>query len=81
MTLPNPASVELHRAMGFEPVGVYEAVGYKRATWHDVQWMQRRLRSPDADPDPPIALDELDASDRVSEALRLGLDEVGFESG
>lgn len=29
MTLPNEASVGLHRAMGFEPVGVYRRIGWK----------------------------------------------------
>jgi L-amino acid N-acyltransferase YncA len=29
ITLPNPASVGLHEAMGFKAVGVYENVGYK----------------------------------------------------
>src|SRR5262249_19653446 len=29
ITLPNPGSVGLHEAMGFEPIGVYQKVGYK----------------------------------------------------
>src|SRR5690349_6319287 len=29
MTLPNDASVALHRAMGFEPVGTYRRIGWK----------------------------------------------------
>ncbi len=33
MTLPNEASAGLHRAMGFEPVGVYRRIG---CAWHDV---------------------------------------------
>ena len=43
ITLPNPASVGLHEAMGFTPVGVYSRVGYKLARWHDVMWLQLRL--------------------------------------
>lgn len=50
MTLPNPASEGLHRAMGFEPIGVYRRIGYKLGAWHDVAWSQRPLG--DA-PDPP----------------------------
>src|SRR5687768_4775135 len=38
ITLPNEASVGLHRAMGFENVGIYHAAGYKRGAWHDVIW-------------------------------------------
>ncbi|HTG36708.1 MAG TPA: arsinothricin resistance N-acetyltransferase ArsN1 family B [Thermoanaerobaculia bacterium] len=44
VTLPNPGSVGLHEAMGFEPVGVYHAVGYKHGRWHDVGWWQLALR-------------------------------------
>jgi L-amino acid N-acyltransferase YncA len=43
MTLPNEASVGLHRALGFEPVGTYREVGFKHGRWHDVAWMQRIL--------------------------------------
>ena len=50
MTLPNEASVGLHRAMGFEPVGTYRRVGYKHGAWHDVAWTQRSLAGGD---DPP----------------------------
>lgn len=27
--LPNPANIAFHKAVGFEPIGVYECVGYK----------------------------------------------------
>ena len=43
MTLPNDASVGLHRAMGFEPVGTYRRIGFKHGRWHDVAWTQRVL--------------------------------------
>jgi len=46
MTLPNDASVGLHRAMGFEHVGTYRRIGFK----HDVAWTQRALASGE---DPP----------------------------
>ncbi len=41
--LPNPASIALHEALGFEPVGVYREVGFKFGRWHDVGWWQRLL--------------------------------------
>jgi L-amino acid N-acyltransferase YncA len=44
MTLPNDASVGLHRALGFEDVGVFREVGYKLGAWHDVRWMQRTIQ-------------------------------------
>ena len=53
MTLPNPGSVALHRAFGFEPVGTYRRIGYKFGAWHDVAWSQRMLVDTD---DPPQEL-------------------------
>ncbi len=50
MTLPNEASVGLHRAMGFQPVGTYRRIGWKHDTWHDVAWAQRTIGD---DTDPP----------------------------
>lgn len=49
MTLPNDASVGLHRAMGFEPVGTFRRIGFKHGSWHDVAWTQRIL-APGEDP-------------------------------
>src|SRR5579863_5875208 len=43
MTLPNDASVGLHRAMGFETVGTYRRIGWKHGAWHDVAWAQRPI--------------------------------------
>ena len=44
ITLPNEGSVMLHKAMGYEPVGVYRDAGHKLGRWHDVAWFQRSLR-------------------------------------
>jgi phosphinothricin acetyltransferase len=52
MTLPNDASVGLHRAMGFEPAGTYRRIGYKHGAWHDVAWAQRSLASGDPPSEP-----------------------------
>ena len=51
ITLPNPASVGLHEALGFEPVGIFKRIGFKLGQWHDVAWLQLRL----ADASTPIA--------------------------
>jgi L-amino acid N-acyltransferase YncA len=50
MTLPNEASAGLHRAMGFESMGVYRRIGYKLGAWHDVAWMQRPLGRGEEEP-------------------------------
>ena len=53
MTLPNDASVGLHRALGFEAVGTYRGIGFKHGSWHDVAWAQRTLGDgPDPPPEP-----------------------------
>jgi phosphinothricin acetyltransferase len=59
VTLPNPASVGLHEAMGFRPVGVYEQVGFKCGRWHDVAWFQRLLQPRPAEPPPLYRLEEV----------------------
>jgi phosphinothricin acetyltransferase len=53
MTLPNDASVGLHCAMGFEPVGTFRRIGFKHGSWHDVAWVQRSIgggEDPPAEP-------------------------------
>jgi phosphinothricin acetyltransferase len=53
ITLPNAASVGLHEALGFEPLGIYRTVGFKFGAWHDVGWWQRTLREGDGIPEEP----------------------------
>lgn len=43
VALPNPASLALHRACGFEEVGTMREVGRKFDRWIDLVWLQRRL--------------------------------------
>jgi phosphinothricin acetyltransferase len=53
MTLPNDASAGLHRALGFEPIGIFRGIGYKHGKWHDVAWTQRALTGSDVPPREP----------------------------
>lgn len=41
----NAASIGLHAALGFAPVGTFKAVGFKFGRWVDTVLMQRELRS------------------------------------
>ena len=59
ITLPNPASVALHEAIGMRRIGVYERVGFKLGAWHDVAWYGLRLTDPEGVPPEPIPLPEL----------------------
>ena len=72
ITLPNAGSVGLHQAVGFTPIGVYPAVGWKLGDWHDVGWWQRTLRPPARDPAEPLAFDA---------ARRLGEWKIALEDG
>jgi L-amino acid N-acyltransferase YncA len=50
ITLPNEASIGLHRTLGFEPVGVYRRIGFKHGAWQDVSWWQLELEPADESP-------------------------------
>ena len=59
IALPNEASVRLHEAVGFQPLGVYREVGYKLGAWRDTGWWQCRLNEPEANPKAPRPLPSL----------------------
>jgi len=73
IALPNPASVGVHEALGFRPVGIYRSVGYKMGAWHDVGWWQLPLRERDGAPRPPLGLDEAARDPGWQDALASGL--------
>ncbi len=51
ITMPNEASVALHRKMGFATVGVFPRIGWKFGRWHDSMWLARSLREGPPDED------------------------------
>jgi L-amino acid N-acyltransferase YncA len=59
ITLPNDASVALHEAVGFVPVGVYREIGHKNGAWHDVGWWQAWLRAAGEEPQEPFGPQQL----------------------
>jgi L-amino acid N-acyltransferase YncA len=73
ITLPNDASVGLHQSVGFTRVGVYQGVGYKLGSWHDVAWFERPLAARDAEPQSPAALPQLISMPALREALATGI--------
>jgi phosphinothricin acetyltransferase len=72
ITLPNASSVALHEAMGFRPVGVYRAVGYKLGAWHDVGWWDLVLQKPPAQPAEPLPIGALHGTPDWDAALEAG---------
>ena len=73
ITLPNPASVGLHEAVGFTPVGVYRNVGYKSGAWRDVGWWALSLQPERENPAEPRSVRLLRESDEWQYAVREGL--------
>jgi len=72
IALPNAASVGLHEALGFAPIGIFHGAGYKLGAWHDVAWYERALAARRADPPDPIALPAIRDTAAFAEALAAG---------
>lgn len=73
VALPNAASVALHTAMGFTPVGVYHDVGYKFGQWHDVQWYERALQPLQTGPSLPRSVHTITGTADWDQAVQAGL--------
>jgi L-amino acid N-acyltransferase YncA len=74
ITLPNSASVGLHAAFGFVPVGVYRHIGYKMGGWHDVGWYQAEIQSALAHPAEPRSIREIVDTPEWQDAVERGLE-------
>ena len=73
IALPNLASIRLHEALGFEPIGIYHRVGYKLGGWHDVGWWQLMMQEQGKAPDPPKDVLAVRTSSAWEEAMAAGL--------
>jgi len=69
IALPNDASVGLHEAVGFEPLGVYQQVGFKLGSWRDVGWWRLALSQAAEAPAEPVPF----AQFRLTPAFRAGV--------
>ena len=72
VALPNEGSIGLHRAMGFEDIGIYKNVGYKFGQWHDVAWLQMALQDYPSNPSDPVKLPQFTQADQLAEAIQKG---------
>ena len=43
ISLPNEASLALHRKRGYQQVAHFPKIGYKFECWHDIVWLQKSL--------------------------------------
>lgn len=73
ITLPNPASIGLHEAMGFRRTGTYEGIGYKFGEWLDDGIWQLALRPRPATPEPPRPLGAIIGTAEWDDALAKGV--------
>ena len=73
ITLPNPASVGLHEAAGFQPVGIYRQVGHKLGAWHDVGWWELALRDRPKEPEEPTPFPAMPARPDWTALVSTGL--------
>lgn len=76
IALPNEPSVSFHESLGFERVGRYRRIGYKRGAWRDVEHWQRHLQLVEGRPSSPIRLAELQNPDHVDAALTTGVSSI-----
>jgi L-amino acid N-acyltransferase YncA len=72
ITLPNPGSVGVHESLGFKPIALYPAEGYKFGKWHDVGWWQLELQPHIADPAEPKSIAAIRDSVAIADALAAG---------
>jgi L-amino acid N-acyltransferase YncA len=72
ITPPNPASVALHAALGFEALGRFRDTAFKLGKWQAIDWMELTLREPPAYPEEPIAFLEFTRTrpERLREILK-----------
>ncbi|MBD2339961.1 N-acetyltransferase [Calothrix sp. FACHB-156] len=82
IALPNPASIAVHEAVGFVPVGVFPKIGFKFGKWHDIGYWQLSLQAEQSflienhntQPiNPPLSLSAIQKSPLWDEALTTGL--------
>lgn len=59
IALPNGASVGFHEAMGFEFIGQYPRVGFKKGEWRDVGWWHRPIQELGTAPREPLGFAEV----------------------
>ncbi|NJL62824.1 MAG: N-acetyltransferase [Methylacidiphilales bacterium] len=66
ITQPNQPSMNLHRSLGFQDVGIYKNVGYKCGNWHDVIWLELPLQEVRENPQFPIGIRELNVNEELA---------------
>lgn len=74
LTLPNEASEEFHKSLGFSVVGVFHNIGYKNNKWHDTLWLERALAAYETDIPHPMPMADAQRDPAFAAELRRGED-------
>jgi phosphinothricin acetyltransferase len=53
VTLPNEASIGLHRALGFHDVGTFCRIGWKHGEWRNVHYLTKTIGADSVEPAEP----------------------------
>lgn len=73
ITLPNEPSTKFHESLGFQPIGTYHNVGYKKGQWHSVGWWELPLSVWSNSPKVPLSLLEAGNLEGWQDAFQTGL--------
>lgn len=65
----NEKSVEFHRAMGFEDIGLFKNIGFKLGEWHTNLWLQYVIQELIPNPPVPIAIGEIVKTDEFRKIM------------
>lgn len=60
ITLPNDASVSLHKDLGFKELGIFQKTGYKFDSWYDVIWLDKSINEFVCPPKPLLSIHDVD---------------------
>ena len=72
IVLPNPGSVRLHEAMGFQHIGIHQDIGRKLGRWHDIGYWRLALADGAAPPAEPVPFATLRHTPAFGEVLAHG---------
>jgi L-amino acid N-acyltransferase YncA len=67
--MPNEKSEGLHKALGFDEIGVFRHVGYKLGAWHSTKWFQKHLSEHVLEPSTPKTMEEVKGSEAFKTIL------------
>lgn len=70
ITLPNEKSEGLHKAFGFNEIGIFKQIGFKMGKWHDVKWLQLHFSTINEPPEKLKPIKDIENHPEVRRILR-----------